>query len=123
MVSSARGHGKDTTIAALVDHINSTRSCNIITFEDPIEYVHHHKSSNVNQRELGKDTSRNYAEIFDRVNNHDPDVLVISDIKDALMVETTVLAAQKGILVIVGINAIDVFSAIEQLISTLSDDT
>ncbi|MFY9398812.1 MAG: ATPase, T2SS/T4P/T4SS family [Desulfomonilia bacterium] len=122
VVSSARGHGKDTTIAALVDHINSTRSCNIITFEDPIEYVHHHKSSNVNQRELGKDTSRNYAEIFDRVNNHDPDVLVISDIKDALMVETAVLAAQKGILVIVGINAIDVFSAIEQLISTLSDD-
>ncbi|HPW69598.1 MAG: ATPase, T2SS/T4P/T4SS family [Desulfomonilia bacterium] len=122
VVSSARGQGKDTTIAALVDHINSTRCCNIITFEDPIEYVHHHKSSNVNQRELGKDTGRNFAEIFDRVNNHDPDVLVISSIKDTFMVETAVLAAQKGILVIVGLNAIDVFSAIEQLISTLSDE-
>ncbi len=122
VVSSARGQGKDTTIAALVDRINSTRCCNIITFEDPIEYIHHHKSSNVNQRELGKDTGRDFSEIFDRVNNHDPDVLVISDIKDAFMVETAILAAQKGILVIIGLNAVDVFSAIEQLISTLSDD-
>ncbi len=122
IVSSARGQGKDTTIAALVDHINSTKSCNIITFEDPIEYIHHHKLSNVNQRELGRDTDRNLSDVFDHVMNHDPDVLVISNIKDKYMVDTAVLAAQKGILVIAGLNAIDVFSAIEQLISTLSDD-
>lgn len=122
IVSSARGQGKDTTIAALVDHINSTKSCNIITFEDPIEYIHHHKLSNVNQRELGRDTDKNLSEVFDHVIKHDPDVLVISNIKDKYMVDTAVLAAQKGILVIAGLNAIDVFSAIEQLISTLSDD-
>lgn len=122
IVSSARGQGKDTTIAALVDYINSTKSCNIITFEDPIEYIYHHKLSNVNQRELGRDTAKDLSEVFDRVIKHDPDVIVISNIKDKYMMETAVLAAQKGILVIAGLSAIDVFSAIEQLISTVSDD-
>jgi twitching motility protein PilT len=122
VVSSARGQGKDTTIAALVDHINSTMSLNVITFENPIEYVHHHKMSNVNQRELGSDTCKDLSDVFDHAIKHDPDVLVISGIKDKFMVETAVLAAQKGILVIVGMNAIDVFSAIEQMITTLSDD-
>jgi twitching motility protein PilT len=122
LISSARGEGKDTTIAALVDHINSTRSCNIITFEDPIEYIHHHKLSNVNQRELGRDTDKNLPEVFDRVVKLDPDVLVISNLKDMFMMDTAVLAAHKGILVIAGINAIDVFSAVEQFMSSLSDE-
>ncbi|MGC9325212.1 MAG: ATPase, T2SS/T4P/T4SS family [Desulfomonilia bacterium] len=122
LVCSARGNGKDTTIAALVDFINSTRSCNIITFEDPIEYIHRHKLSNVNQREIGMDTNNNLREVFDHVMKHDPDVLVITNMKDKYMMDTAVLAAQKGILVIAGMNAIDVFSAIEQTISTLRDD-
>ncbi|HNY65344.1 MAG TPA: ATPase, T2SS/T4P/T4SS family [Deltaproteobacteria bacterium] len=122
VVSSARGQGKDTTIAALVDRINSTRSCNIITFEDPIEYVHHHRLSNVNQRELGRDTGKDLSEVFDRVMKHDPDVLVMSNVKDRYMMETAVLASLKGILVIVGLNAVDVFSAVEQIVSTLADD-
>jgi twitching motility protein PilT len=122
VVSSARGQGKDTTIAALVDHINSTKSYNIITFEDPIEYVHHHRMSNINQRELGRDTGRDFSDVFDRVMKHDPDVLVISSMKDKYMMDAAVLAAQKGILVIVGLNAIDVFSAVEQIVTTLSDD-
>ncbi len=122
MVSSARGQGKDTTIAALIDHINSTKSLNIITFEDPIEYIHHHKLSNVNQREMGRDTDQKLEEVFNRITNHDPDVLVISSIKEKFMIEAAVLAAQKGILVIVGLSAIDVFSAIEQIITMFSDD-
>ena len=122
LISSVRGQGMDTTIAALVDHINSTRSCNIITFEDPIEYIHQHKMSNVNQRELGKDTDKNLSDVFDRVIKLDPDVLVITNLKDSFMMDTAVHAAHKGILVIAGINAIDVFSAIEQFVSSLSDD-
>jgi twitching motility protein PilT len=122
LISSTRGEGKDTTIAALVDHINSTRSCNIITFEDPIEYIHQHKLSNVNQRELGRDTNKNLPEVFDRVVKLDPDVLVISNLKDMFMMDTAVLAAHKGILVIAGINAIDVFNAVEQFMSSLSDE-
>jgi twitching motility protein PilT len=122
VVSSARGQGKDTTIAALIDHINGTKCCNIITFEDPIEYIHHHRMSNVNQRELGRDTGKDVSEVFERAMKHDPDVLVISNVKDKCMMDTAVLAAQKGILVIVGLNAIDVFSAVEQIVTTLSDD-
>jgi len=122
LVSSIRGMGKDTTIASLVDHINSTQSCNIITFEDPIEYVHHHKMSNVNQRELGRDTEKNLDDVFDRVIKLDPDVLVFSNLKDLYAMDTAVLAANKGILVIAGINAMDVFSAVERFQSSLSDD-
>jgi len=122
LISSARGQGKDTTIAALVDYINSSSSCNIITFEDPIEYIHHHKMSNVNQRELGRDTSKDYSEVFDHVMKHDADVLVISNVRDKSMIETAIQAAQKGILVIIGVNSVDVLSAIEQVISTVSDE-
>lgn len=122
LISSARGQGKDTTIAALVNHINSTRNANIITFEDPIEFIHYHKFSNVNQREIGHDTDKDLPEVFDRAVRLDPDVLVISNLKDPSMMDTAVLAAQKGILVIAGMNAIDVFSAIEQFMSSLSSD-
>ena len=122
LVSSPRGQGKDTTIAALVNHINSTQSCNIITFEDPIEYIHHHKLSNVNQREIGHDTRMDLKEVFDKVIKLDPDVLVISNLTDAFMMDTAVVAAHKGILVIVGTNSLDVFSSIEQFMSSLSSD-
>jgi twitching motility protein PilT len=122
LVSSIRGMGKDTTIASLVDRINSTQSCNIITFEDPIEYVHHHKLSNVNQREIGRDTDKNLDEVFDHVIKLDPDVLVISNLKDMYAMDTAVLAANKGILVIAGVNALDVFGAIERCQSSLADD-
>ncbi|HPC46865.1 MAG TPA: ATPase, T2SS/T4P/T4SS family, partial [Deltaproteobacteria bacterium] len=120
LISSARGQGKDTTIAALVDHINSTRSVNIITLEDPIEYIHHHKFSNVNQRELGSDTDEDLPSVFERAIRLDPDVLVITDLKHPFMMDTATMAAHKGILVLAGINAVDVFSALEQFASSLS---
>lgn len=122
LVSSARGQGKDTSIAALINHINNTQSCNIITFEDPIDYIHHHRLSNVNQREIGHDTDKNLPEVFDKVIKLDPDVLVITNLKDMFMMDTAVRAAHKGILVIAGMNALDVFSSIEQFMSSLSSD-
>ncbi|MCU0575649.1 MAG: Flp pilus assembly complex ATPase component TadA [Desulfobacterota bacterium] len=122
LVSSARGQGKDTTIAALVNHINSTRNANIVTFEDPIEYIHHHKLSNVNQRELGHDTHKDIPDVFEKAIRLDPDMLVLTNLKDTFMMDTAALAAHKGILVIAGMSAIDVFSAIEQFVSSLSSD-
>ena len=121
IVSSQGGHGKGSTIAALVDHINSTQYRNIITFEDPVEYMHHHKLSNVNQREIGKDTPKNTEDMFENVFKHDPDVIVFSDIRDTLMAETAIRASQRGILVIIGVNAVDTTSAVEQLVATMSD--
>ena len=121
IVSSPGGHGKGSTIAALIDYINSTQSKNIITFEDPVEYIHHNKLSNVNQREIGRDTSKNTEDMFENVFKHDPDVIVFSDIRDTLMVETAIRASQRGILVIIGVNAVDTLSAVEQLVATMSD--
>ena len=122
LISSARGQGKDTSIAALINHINNTQSCNIITLEDPINYIHHHRLSNVNQREIGHDTDKDLPEVFDKVIKLDPDVLVITNLKDMFMMDTAVRAAHKGILVIAGMNALDVFISIEQFMSSLSSD-
>ncbi|MDP2754146.1 MAG: ATPase, T2SS/T4P/T4SS family, partial [Nitrospirota bacterium] len=73
LISGSAGHGKTTTLAAMVDFINTTRKCNIITLEDPIEYLHKHKKSNVNQREIGLDTESFY-EGLKHVFRQDPDV-------------------------------------------------
>lgn len=122
IVASPSGHGKDATLASLIDYINTQRSANIITFEDPIEYLHEHKLSNVNQRELGRDTLTDAAHLCDNVFKHDPDILVFSHLNDAAMAVTAVRATQKGILVIAGINAVDVFGAVDQILTTLPDD-
>jgi twitching motility protein PilT len=122
LVASPGGQGKNVTIASLVDHINSTRNANIITFEDPIEYVHLHKMSNVNQREIGRDTLKDAPDIYENVFKHDPDILVFSNIMDSSMVNTAIRATQKGILVIAGINAMDVFAAVDQILSILQDE-
>lgn len=122
IVASPGGHGKDATLASLVDYINRKRSCNIITFEDPIEYIHEHKLSNVNQREIGRDTLKDTEQVFENVFKHDPDIIVFSHLRDAAMVATAVRATQKGILVIAGINAIDAFAAIDQILATMTDE-
>ena len=122
IVSSDGSHGDSTTIASLVDHINTTQNKNIIIFEDSVEYIHYHKLSNVNQRQIGRDTSRDVDRIFESVFDHDPDVLVFPDIKGRAMLDAIVHAAQKGILVIVGTKAMDTFSSIDQFMAILGDD-
>jgi len=122
VVASPGGQGKDATIASLIDYINTKRSCNIITFEDPIEYIHEHKLSNVNQREIGRDTLKDTDHVFENVFKHDPDIIVFSHLRDAAMVTTAIRATQKGILVIAGINAMDAISAVDQILTTMTDD-
>jgi twitching motility protein PilT len=122
IVSSPGGQGKNRAIATFIDYINSNKSCNIITFEDPIEYLHEHKLANVIQREIGRDTTKNTSELFDDVFKYDPDILVFSKISDSLMAKTALQATQKGILVIAGMQGIDVFSTVDQYLSLLSDE-
>jgi len=122
IVSSSGGQGKNRGIATIIDYINSNKSCNIVTFEDPIEYIHEHKLANVIQREIGRDTSKDTSVLFENVFKYDPDILVFGKITDGLMAKTALQATQKGILVIVGMLGIDVFSAIEQYLSLLSDE-
>jgi twitching motility protein PilT len=122
IVSSPVGQGKNIAIATVVDYINSNKSCNIVTFEDPIEYLHEHKLANVIQREIGKDTTKDTSVLFEDVFKYDPDILVFSKITDGFMAKTALQASQKGILVIVGMLGTDVFSTTDQYLSLLSDE-
>jgi twitching motility protein PilT len=122
IISSPVGQGKNIAIATVIDYINSNKSCNIVTFEDPIEYLHEHKLANVIQREIGKDTTKNISVLFEDVFKYDPDILVFSKITDSFMAKTALQASQKGILVIVGMLGIDVFSTTDQYLSLLSDE-
>jgi twitching motility protein PilT len=99
LVTGPTGSGKTTTLAAMIDHINQTRSGNIITIEDPIEILHPDKRSIVCQREIGTDT-RDYAQAMRRVLRQDPDVILIGEMRDTETVGAALTAAETGHLVL-----------------------
>jgi len=99
LVTGPTGSGKTTTLAAMIDHINQTRSANVITIEDPIEILHPDKRSIVCQREIGTDT-RDYAQAMRRVLRQDPDVILIGEMRDTETVQAALTAAETGHLVL-----------------------
>jgi twitching motility protein PilT len=99
LVTGPTGSGKTTTLAAMIDHINQTRSANIITIEDPIEILHPDKRSIISQREIGSDT-RDYAQAMRRVLRQDPDVILIGEMRDTETVGAALTAAETGHLVL-----------------------
>jgi len=115
LIAASTGQGKTTTLAALVDLINSTKRANIITIEEPIEYQHRHKLSNVNQREVGVDTD-SFQEGLKRVFRQAPDVIVIGEIRDPESAAIAIQAASTGHLVISTVHASSSTTAIERLI-------
>ena len=104
LISGPTGHGKSTTLAAMVDIINTTRRCNIISLEDPIEYLHKHKKSNINQREIGKDTE-SFEKGLQAVFRQSPDVIIIGELRDKESFEIALQAARTGCLVLSTMNA------------------
>ena len=92
------GTGKSTSLASMVNVINETKDLNIVTLEDPIEYVHQHKRCNVNQREVGRDTL-SFAGAMKRVLRQDPDVIMVGEMRDLETIGTTITAAETGHLV------------------------
>lgn len=115
LITGPTGHGKSTTVAALVDAINARRKCNIVTIEDPIEFLHRHKKSNVNQREVGRDT-QSFKEGLKHIFRQAADVIVIGEMRDADSFETAVQAAGTGHLVISTLHASTTTNAIERVI-------
>ncbi len=99
LVTGPTGSGKTTTIASMVDHINETRSCNVVTIEDPIEVLHVDKKAMINQREIGTDTT-DYASAMKRVLRQDPDVIFIGEMRDPETVWAALAAAETGHLVL-----------------------
>ncbi|MCD6322799.1 MAG: type IV pilus twitching motility protein PilT [Clostridiales bacterium] len=98
LVTGPTGSGKSTTLAAMVDIINRTRKLNIVTIEDPIEYLHRHKKSTVRQREIGADT-HSFGKALRHVLRHDPDVILIGEMRDLESIKIALTAAETGHLV------------------------
>lgn len=121
LVTGATGSGKSTTLAALIDLINSTRRCHIITVEDPIEYVHQHKKSIVNQREVGTDT-KSFASALKYVLREDPDVILIGEMRDLETIRAALTSAETGHLVFATLHTSDAVQTVNRIIDVFPSD-
>ena len=116
LVTGTTGSGKSTTLAAMIDYINATRSEHIMTIEDPVEFLHRDKKSIVNQRELEVDT-RSFAAAIRSSLRQDPDVILVGEMRDFETVETALLAAETGHLVMSTLHTIDATETVNRIIS------
>ena len=115
LVTGPTGSGKSTSLAALINRINENYSHHIITLEDPIEYLHVHKKSIVNQREIGMDTD-NYANALRAALREDPDVILVGEMRDLDTIATAVTAAETGHLVFSTLHTIGAAATIDRII-------
>jgi len=115
LVTGSTGCGKSTTLAAMVDYINSTRACHIVTMEDPIEFVHTDRLSYVTQREIGRDTS-DYQTALHRALRQDPDVIMIGELRDLETISLAVTAAETGHLVFATLHTSSAIQTIARII-------
>ena len=116
LVAGPTGAGKSTTLAALIDRINRTRACNIITIEDPIEYVHQAGRGLVSQRQVGTDCAGFYEALVAAL-REDPDVIFVGEIRDLDTIRTAITAAETGHLVFTTVHAGDCVGVIERMVS------
>lgn len=115
LVSGPTGSGKSTTMASMVSHINDRQNVHIVSIEDPIEYLHRHKFSIVNQREVGRDTPT-FADAVRQVLRQDPDVIVIGEIRDLETVRTALTLAETGHLVLTTVHTSEAPQAISRIL-------
>ena len=115
LVTGPTGSGKSTSLASIIDVINSNYKCHIITLEDPIEYLHSHKKAIVNQREMGLD-SRSYADALRVVLREDPDVILVGEMRDLETISIALTAAETGHLVFSTLHTIGAASTIDRVI-------
>lgn len=116
LVTGTTGSGKSTTLAAMIDNINSNRTDHIITIEDPIEYLHRDKRSIVNQREIGSDTE-SFGKALRAALRQDPDVILVGEMRDFETIQTSLTAAETGHLVMSTLHTTDATETINRIIS------
>ncbi len=121
LVTGATGSGKSTTLAAMIDHINATQACHIMTLEDPIEFVHGNKMALVNQREIDVD-STSFAVALKHVLRQDPDVILIGEMRDAESAGVALTAAETGHLVFGTLHTQDAPESLERLVNLFPTD-
>jgi len=116
LVTGSTGSGKSTTIASILEHINTTRSCHIVTIEDPIEFILSDKKGIINQREVGVDTV-SFASALRASLRQDPDIVFIGELRDLETIETAMLAADTGHLVVSTVHTIDAAETLNRLVN------
>ena len=121
LVTGPTGSGKSTTLAAMLDKINSTRRCHIITVEDPIEYIHHHKKCIVNQREIGADTD-SFPSALKYVLRQDPDIILVGEMRDLETIEAALTIAETGHLVFATLHTNSSYEAVNRIVDVFPAD-
>jgi twitching motility protein PilT len=117
LVTGATGSGKSSTLAAVIDYINSTRGGHIVTIEDPIEFLHRDKKSFISQREVDVDT-RSFAEALRGALRQDPDVILVGEMRDHETIETALTAAETGHLVLSTLHTLDATETVTRIVSS-----
>jgi len=116
LITGATGMGKSTTLASMLQYINATRKCKIITIEDPVEFIFHHDRAIITQREVGTDT-HDFPVALRAALRQDPDVIMVGEIRDAETVDTALKAAETGHSVLSSIHTSDVVTTLRRLVS------
>ena len=116
LVTGTTGSGKSTTLAAMMNHVNQTRRCHIVTVEDPIEFLHQDELAIVNQREVGFDT-KSFSEALKHVLRQSPDVILIGEMRDLETISTAIAASETGHLVLSTLHTIDAVQTVERIIN------
>ena len=115
LVTGATGSGKSTSLAAMINHINDTRQCHVVTIEDPIEFTHPHKNCLVTQREVGGDT-QNFARALRSVLRQDPDIVLVGELRDHETIEAALTLAETGHLTLGTLHTSDSVQTINRII-------
>lgn len=121
LVTGPTGSGKSTSLAAMINHINCTNNVHVLTLEDPIEYLHRHDKSIVNQRELGLDTS-SYGNALRAALRQDPDVILIGEMRDLETISTAITAAETGHLVFSTLHTMGAVQTIDRIVDVFPPD-
>ncbi|MDO9556766.1 MAG: type IV pilus twitching motility protein PilT [Coriobacteriia bacterium] len=115
LITGPTGSGKSTTLATMVDYINANEEVHIMTVEDPIEYLHHHKKAMINQREVGSDT-KSFSQALKYILRQDPDVILIGEMRDLETVGAALTAAETGHLVLATLHTQDAAQTIDRVV-------
>lgn len=115
LVTGPTGSGKSTTLAAMIDHINNNRALHILTIEDPVEYLHIHKRSAVNQREVGSDTD-SFADALRAALREDPDVVLVGEMRDPESIQAALTIAETGHLVLASLHTNDSAQSLDRIV-------
>ncbi len=121
LVTGPTGSGKSTTLAAMINQINKERNCHILTLEDPIEYLHKHDKSIVNQREIGSD-SKSFANALRASLRQDPDVILVGEMRDLETISIAITAAETGHLVLSTLHTLGAPKTVDRIIDVFPPD-